>query len=231
MNFYILILAICLFIFLYVLYFLSHDDFVILRNDVSMEKIFNSALIFSVTSLFSARLLYVVSNPQEIFLSPLGFLLFPYFPGLSLAGGILGGFVFLIFYLRFKNLPVGRLLDFFSIGFLSASPIGFLGYILLSGKSITLNFLLSFILNIFLLFIFLKFLLPLSIGGKFKDGSLGILFLITFSGTFFLINLILNQRLVFSLENLILLAISVGLTIPLLRQEGYEWYQNYLRRR
>jgi hypothetical protein len=231
MNFFIVVLFACLFIFLYVLYFLSHDDFVILRNDVSMEKIFNTAFIFSAVSLFSSRLIYVIGDPQEVFFSPLGFLLFPYFPGLSLAGGILGGFAFLIVYLILKGFPVGRILDFFAVGFLVASPIGFLGYILLSGGNITYNAIISLLLNILLLGAFLKFLLPISLSGKLKDGSLGILFLISFSGIFFTINLILNNGFIFSLDNFILLGISIALTIPLLRQEGYEWYQNYLRRR
>lgn len=231
MNFFILVLIACFLVFLYVVYFLSHDDFVILRNDVSMEKIFNAAFLFSFVSLFSARLFYVLFNPQPVFLNPLGFLLFPYFPGLSLSGGLLGGFLFLLFFLKIRNLPIGRIFDFFSFAFLVSSPIGFFGYFLLSGQRLSLNFLLSFILILVLTGLFIRFLLPLSLSGKLKDGSLGIIFLISFSGIFFLINIILNSKLVLSLENIILLGISIALSIPLLRQEGYEWYQSYLRRR
>lgn len=231
MNFFILVLFLCFFVFLYVIYFLAHDDFVVLRHDVSMEKIFNSAFLFSAVALFFSRLFYVLSNPQEIFFSLLGFLLFPYFPGLSLSGGLIGGFIFLVAYLKFKNLPIGRLLDFFSIGFLTASLFGFIGFILLSGQTITYNIILGIGLNALLVFIFIRFLLPLSLSGKLKDGSLGILFLISFSGIFFLINILINRGFNISAENITLLLISVVLSIPLIRQEGYEWYQNYLRRR
>jgi len=231
MNYFILVLIFCFSIFLYVIYFLSHDDFVILRNDVSMEKIFNAAFLFSAAALLFSRLFYAILNPADVYFSILGFFLFPYFPGLSLAGGLLGGFIFLITYSKFKNLPVGRLFDFFSIGFLISSPFGFLGYILLSTQQLSYNILISLILNLLLVFVFAKYVLSLTLSGKLKDGSLGILFLISFSGIFFLISILLNMGYILSAENLILLGIAIFLSIPLLRQEGYEWYQNYLRRR
>lgn len=231
MNFFILVLAACFAIFLFVVYFLSHDDFVILRRDVPMEKIYNNAIIFSLVTLFFSRLFYVIQNPHPIFLNPLGFILFPYFPGLSLSGGLLGGFLFLILLLKMGNLPVGRLLDFFSFAFLVAAPFGFAGYFLLSGERPSLEYLVSFILIISLVFLFARFILATSLSGKLKDGSLGILFLTTFSGTSLVINIILNGGFVLGLENIILILVALLCLIPLVKQEGYEWYQNYLRRR
>lgn len=230
MNYFIIVLIICFLIFLYVVYYLSHDDFVILRSNVPMERIYNVAFLFAGVTLFFSRLFYVIFNPQNIFLNPLGFLLFPYFPGLSLSGALLGGFIFLLAYLKLRNLPKGRLFDFFSAGFLIAYPVGLLGYFLLNGTKLSQSFVLSFILILVLLFIFVRFLLPFALSGKLKDGSLGIIFLFSFSGVSFLINAILSRGFSLSGENIIFLAITFLSLIPLVKQEGYEWYKNYLRR-
>lgn len=230
MNIFFLVLIFCFFVFLYVIYFLSHDDFVVLRNDLPMEKIFNLAFLFSFVSLFFSRVFYVIFNPSHIFSNILGFLLFPYFPGLSLSGGIIGGFLFLTFYLKAKKLPFGRILDFFSMGFLIASPFGLLGYFLLSVTKYSLNHLFSIVLLSSLVLIFSKFILQASLSGKLKDGSLGYIFLISFSGVFFLINILLNNRFLINKENVAILLISLVSIIPLIKQEGYDWYQNYLRR-
>lgn len=231
MNIFFLVLIFCFFVFLYVIYYLSHDDFVILRNDINMEKIFNLAFIFSFVSLFSSRFFYVLFNPAPVFYNILGFLLFPYFPGLSLSGGIIGGFLFLVLYLKLRKFPFGRLLDFFSMGFLIASPFGLIGYFLLSFSKYSLNHLFSIILIFALVFLFVKFILPISLSEKLKDGSLAYIFLVSFSGVFFLINMILNRGLVISKENIMILLISLVSIVPLIKQEGYDWYQNYLRRR
>lgn len=231
MNFFILVLIFCLFVFLYFLYFLSHDDFVMLRNDISMEKIFNLAFLFSFVSLFFSRVFYVLFNPSPLFSNLLGFLLFPYFPGLSLAGALIGGFIFLAFFLKAKNFPFGRFLDFFSMSFLVASPFGLVGYFLLTVSKYSLEHLSSILLLTILVIVFGRFILPRTLSGKLKDGSLSYVFLVTFPGIFFLISMILNKGFILSKENIAILTIALFSIFPLLRQEGYDWYQNYLRRR
>ena len=133
MEFFIFILLICLLIFLGSLYLLANDDFVLLRHDVSMERVFDMGLVMSILSLLGARILYVVLNPSASFLNPLVFIMFPYFPGLSLTGALVGAlFAFFLFYAKDAKAPRGRLLDFFSISFLATLPPGFLGFLLLS---------------------------------------------------------------------------------------------------
>lgn len=124
MQFLILVLLFCFFIFLFALYLLTRDDFVFIRKDVSLEKVFNMAFTTFAASILGARILYVILNPSSNFFNPLVFLLFPYFPGLSLVGGVGGGVLFLVFLCKYQKLPMGRLLDFFSISFLSALPMG-----------------------------------------------------------------------------------------------------------
>lgn len=89
-----------------------------------MEKVFNLAFLTGLSGLFFSRLLYVILFFKPVFLNPLAFLLFPYFPGLSLGGGLLGGSLTLIFLLRGKKYPDGRLFDFFILAFSVSLMVG-----------------------------------------------------------------------------------------------------------
>lgn len=217
MNFLFLILLLCFFIFLYIVYVLSHDDFVILRSNAPMEKIFNVAFLSAFFALFSARFFYVFLNPKPVFLSPLGFLLFPYFPGLSLMGGILGGFLVSAFILKNWNLPTWRILDFFSMAFLVSFPFGFLGSYLLSQNRISSLFYFSLILYLALLFVFVKFVLPRSLGGKLRDGRLSLLFVASFSISYFFSNLMFEISLTY--ENILAIIIFLCFSVVLIRKE------------
>lgn len=220
MNFLIVVLVFCFLFFLYILYILSREDFVILRNDISIEKIFSSVFIAALVSLFVSRIFYVLFHPIEVFHTFLGFLLFPYFPGLSLTGGVVGLFGFAFLYLRGKKMPKGRILDFYSVAFLSSLPIGFVGWFLLLHQKLSPPIYFAFILFCILVFIFVKFVLPLSLGGKIKDGSLTLLFLISFSIFYFISQILLSNGLsIFSLENLILLPIFILSLLYLVRLE------------
>src|ERR1035437_7199459 len=106
-----MIILICFFLFLYFLYYLSRDDFVIVRKDISIEKIFNLAFLTAIVSLFFSRLFFVLERMDQKLLSPLGFLAIPYFPGLSLLGGILGAGIFIFLYSKFRKLPTGKMFD------------------------------------------------------------------------------------------------------------------------
>lgn len=111
------ILLISLFIFLFTLFALSREDFVLFRRNVDMEKVFNIAFLTLGIGLFFARLVFVILYFKHVYLNPLAFLLFPYFPGLSLAGGLLGASIGLAVLLRGKKYPEGRLFDFFILSF------------------------------------------------------------------------------------------------------------------
>jgi hypothetical protein len=182
MQFFIFVLLICLFVFLYCVYVLSNDDFIFLRRDVTMEKIFNMIFIGGIFSLFFSRLFYGFQAPN-IFRNPFVFLLFPYFPGLSLLGGVVGLGVYFLYLTRRQGdpLPLGRIYDFFSIAFLISLPIGFTGYLLFLGNGIEIRLGAEAISYFVLFIIFLKFFLPKLLSGVFKEGTITSLFLICFS--------------------------------------------------
>ena len=214
MNFFIVVLFLCFFIFLFSLYFFAHDDLTLFKKDASMDRLFNIAFVLSFVSLFTARIFYVLLNPSTHFLNPLVFFLFPYFPGLSLTGGVVGGAFFLFIILRMKKMPLGRIFDFFSLSFLTCLPVGFLGFFLLSHTnliSLSPLVILAFYTLLFIMFSF--FLLPRLLKGKFRDGTLGLLFLLSFS-LFSLVEKIVDKKAYFGIEEItlvLLFVISLGL--------------------
>lgn len=219
MQFFIVVLLICLFVFLYCVYLLANDDFIFLRKDVTMERLFNVIFLGGLISLFFARLFYGL-HAKSILSNPFVFLLFPYFPGLSLLGGVLGAGVFFGSIARFKKeLPLGRMSDFFSIAFLITLPIGFLGYFMFSEAgsgvrvgSLVITYLISFM-------IFLRFLLPQLLNGKLKEGTITFLFLMCFSAVSLISNAFPKITVLDffkNFENLILIIVflsSIGLLI------------------
>lgn len=220
MNFLILVLLLCFVIFLYIIYVLSHEDFVILRRDVSMEKIFNGAFLFGISGLFMARFVYVFFHPSPIFHSFLGFLLFPYFPGLSMVGGLIGSFGFAYLYFKSRNLPIGRLMDFFSISFLASYPLGLFGILLLSRQAFAWPFYVSLLLSFVIVVVFVRYVLPLSLGGKLKDGSLSFIFFSSFSFVYILISIFLsNFKEVITIETILSLVIIISSFSFLVKQE------------
>lgn len=218
MQFFILVLLICLFVFLYCVYLLAHDDFIFLRRDVTMERIFNIVFLGSLCSLFFARLFYGLFTVHQsgagftaknILENPFVFLLFPYFPGLSMLGGVLGAGVFLGFLATRKNLlPLGRLVDFFSIAFLITLPIGFLGYFMFSEESFSAIRAGSLVVAYLMLFaVFLRFLLPQLLNGNLKEGTISFLFLISFSITSLIEKFVsrVGKAFTFTIEDFILI--------------------------
>lgn len=235
MHFFILVLLICLFVFLYCSYLLAHDDFIFLRRDVTMEKIFNIIFLGSLCSLFFARFFYSF-HAKSILANPFVFFLFPYFPGLSLLGGVFGAGIFFGFLARRKNpLPLGRMSDFFSIAFLVTLPIGILGYFMFSEDSFSAIKAGSLVVAYLILFvIFLRFLLPQLLNGKFKEGTITFLFLISFS----IVNLISNTFLKINFldffknpENIILILILVASIGLIVKQEDLLAEMRQLRRK
>jgi prolipoprotein diacylglyceryltransferase len=214
MQFFFIVLIITFIIFLFSLYTFSHDDFILLRKDISTEDVFNYAFISGVFSLLSARIFYILVHPDPAFLNPLAFLIFPYFPGLSLLGGIVGGGAVIVFLARRKGFPVGRILDFFSLSFLASMPVGFLGYMLLS-KDRSYLLISQFFFFLLLFFVFVFILIPKFKTGK-KDGILGLIFLVTISLNYLVKNFILKSEIT-SIENVVSLAILAPSLFMLLR--------------
>ncbi len=218
MQFFIIVLVICLVIFLFSLYTFAHDDFILLRRNVSLENVFNSAILTALSSLLLARIFYVLMHTKPVFLNPLGFILFPYFPGLSIVGGVMGGVLFLLFQARKRSYPVGRVFDFFSIAFLSAMPFGFLGYIFLAKYYSPLVFSQLFIfLLIFLISILL--LLPRFVKSGREDGVIGFIFLISFCMVYLISGFITKSVFrITGFESILLLIMLIPSIVLLLRQ-------------
>ncbi len=111
-------------IFLFVVFALTKDDFILIRKNISTEQIFNIAFLVGFAALFSARAVFVISHFTPHYYNPLVFLLFPYFPGLSLLGAVFGGTFCIALYARFHKIPTLRVLDFFSIAASSGIMLG-----------------------------------------------------------------------------------------------------------
>lgn len=167
-------------VFLYFLHYYVRDDFIIFRKNVTLEDIFNGAFLTFIIVFLSARLFYVLENPSPTFINPLVFLAVFYYPGLSLTGGVVGGIIFQVFYLRKKRFPAKRILDFFSIAALWSIASYFLLYIILFRK-FTINPLGEGILFLVLLLISVTFLIPKYLAGKIKDGFLAGFFCLGYS--------------------------------------------------
>lgn len=222
MQFFIFVLLVCFLIFLFCLYLLANDDFVLLRKDVSLERVFNIAFLVAIFSLISSRVLFIVLNPSSNFLNPLVFFLFPYFPGLTLTGGLVGGIIAFFILVKRGKSPTARLFDFFSISFLCPMALGFLGYFLLSkSKFFSFHYISLIVVYLALFVVFLKILLPRLLNGQLKEGTIGIIFLISFSAISVLENFIgrIGKTFSFSIEDFILLFLFIVSLVFLVIQE------------
>ena len=213
MHLLILVILLCFFIFLFALFVLTRDDFVLIRKDVTLDVVFNISFVAFAVSLTSSRILYVILNPSSDFLNPLVFLLFPYFPGLSLLGAVAG---------KQLKLPIGRLIDYFSISFLSSLPIGIIGYFLLEGENLfKMGPIILVLVYTVLFFILIKILLPRLLSGRLKDGTIGLIFLICFSLISLISGFMARGKNMFNLglEDLILVITLYASLVFLFRQE------------
>lgn len=216
-----IIILICFFIFLYFLYYFSRDDFVIVRKDISMERIFNLAFLTAIVSIFFSRLSFVLESLDPRLLNPLEFLAVPYFPGLSLIGGMLGAAIFIFLYGSFRKLPVGKMLDLFTLSFMGVLPLGLIGNFIVHLGKVSLFSNLIFIFSIFVLLLFAKIIYPFSGRGEIKDGTLGLMFGAIFSFLYFMTRLFLNLKdfSFLSLDNILILVVLFSSLILLVNQE------------
>ncbi len=213
----ILIQIICFLIFLYNIYYFSHEDFVITRKDIPMEKIFNIAFLAGFMFLFFSRFFYVLFNPLSHFINLIGFIAYPYLPGLSLIGAMAATPLFLSFYFRTKKLPIGKMLDLFSISFLGVLPLGFLLMFVRQFAKTDLIFNVLFISSFILLIVFKKIIYKFAESGEIKDGSPTLILISIFSLIYFLVKLFTNLEnfVFFQIEN-IFLFITIFSSIVLL---------------
>lgn len=222
MQFLIIILIISFLVYLFALHVLAKEDLVFVRKNITLETLFNLSFYSAGLGLLFSRLIFVILNPSGDYLNPLVFLLFPYFPGLSLPGGIIGGITFVLLYNKRKRVPVGRILDFFSLSFLAALPVGLLGAQLLLGMQDPFQGVLLPIIFLSSVFFSVKILLPLNVRGEIKDGTLASLITIILSATL-LISSITHEHFELSfykqLDNGLLLILLIASLLTLIRQE------------
>lgn len=215
MNFLFIVLLICFFIFLYVLYYRVKDDFIIARKDIAIDKIFNLAFLVALVTLFSARFFYILFNKTFELFNPLVFLAIPYVPGLSLFGGIIGGSIFLYMYGRYKKMPTAKIFDLFTISFISVLPVGYLiNFLFLFGKTdLFYNF--TGVSSFVIFLLFTKIIYPFSEKGEVEEGSISLMCMSIFSFFYFLLKLFLNIKTFSFLdfENIIIL---LSIFIPLI---------------
>lgn len=175
------ILILSFFIFLFCLYALCRDDFVLLRKNIALEWLFNQAFLTIAAGLLFSRLTYVFSHFDPQFFNPLVFISFLHFPGLSLTGGILGGILYMVILARNKKAPFEHIIDAFSISVVAALLWGLVINIFstkASFKELTFTFLLiEFAIYMILFVVFFKLFQK----ARFKEGSIALLFLVFFS--------------------------------------------------
>lgn len=194
----VIIHSIYFFLFLFVLYGISKDDYVLFKKHITTDRIFDMAFLAALVFLFSARLLFVMFHFSSAFFNPLVFFLFPYFPGLFLVGGVVGGVSFIIFYCRSHKLPLDRFIDLFGLSFFGVLPVGIFLRLLIEKKTY-LSFL--FIGAIFISFLLFYLLFKFLRKEELKEGSIGFLSLISFCIISFVIGFVNKKELVFSFLN------------------------------
>lgn len=180
MPIFLLTFLVCFIVFLFALYALSHDDFILFRKNIDMEKVFNLAFVVAIVSLFFARLFFVFLYFKPVYLNPLAFVMFPYFPGLSLPGGLLGGSVALALLLRGKKYPEGRVFDLFLVAFLITLVVGLLsmfGVEYMTTKKISYELILQIIGSLVIFF----FGYRASKSHEMQEGSIGLISIILLS--------------------------------------------------
>lgn len=222
MQFLILILLLSFFIFLFILYLLAKEELVFVRKNITLEALFNFAFLTGFVGLFSARLLYVILNPSSDYLNPLVFFLFPYFPGLSLVGGIYGSMLFIFYYGKLKKWPSGRIFDYFALALLASLPLGLFGAQALVDLSDLFILLVIPFIYLLTLILFSKVLLPLNTRGEIKDGSLGYLFLMIYSFVSLLTHIVRsdnNLQFFLQVDTILYLLLFLGALIMIFIQE------------
>ncbi len=192
------ILTFCFFLFLLCLYGLVSDDFILFRKHITTERIFNIGFLIASVALFFARLFYVFFHFAPGFLNPLVFFLFPYFPGLSFAGGIIGGVLFLLFVARQQELPLGKFLDFFALSLFCTLPLGlFLEFIATKKTPVSFVLLGAVVVTAILFALCLKLFKK----SNLKEGSTGLLSVLCVSLAVFVTGFVGKKDLVFFFLN------------------------------
>lgn len=176
----IFVLIFCFLIFIYSLYILGKDDYVLIRKNLSLEQLFDFAFIGLFIGIILGEVLSFIFHPA-IGKSFISRLFSPTGASFSLTSVVLGCILVVYLIGKYRKLPIGRLFDFFSLALLSTLPAGYLLSILFVKRSDILYYVFPGIFYLVSQVFFWRFLLPRTTNGKLRDGSLCSLFLLTFS--------------------------------------------------
>lgn len=211
-------------LFLFSVYLFSREDYTFERKNVSLEHVFNLTFIGFLVGIFTARVFFIIFHWRFAYTNPLVFLLFPYFPGLSLAGGIIGFLLFLWIITIQGKIPLGRIFDIFIVSFFIAYSVSkailFLILSLLT-RHISLVQILTLaasIIGCVLIVLFLR-------TNRWKDGVIGLLGMIVFSISLFTADLLsLKYANIFSLRDdlLYLVIIMVSIILVISRSNAFD---------
>ncbi len=211
----------CFIVFLYCLYILGKDDYVLIRKNLSLEQLFDFAFIGVFTGIIFARIFSIIFHPINggNFVTQL----------FSLSGTeyTMTGVVFgcmLAFYLigKYRKLPIGHLFDFITLAFLSCLPIVYLLSIFFVNRNELVYYLILGIFYLVCQMFFWKFLLPRIISNRLRAGTMSGYFFLVFSVVSLLasfINKFGNPSLEFDVEDFLLVGILLGSIVFLLRNE------------
>jgi prolipoprotein diacylglyceryltransferase len=151
------------------------------------------------------------------------FLAFPYYPGLSLGGGIIGGVIFMYLTCKRKRYPFLRIFDFIGLSFLAAIPYGMLGTLFIHSLTVYSAVFITILYLSFFLFFF-KVLYPKLLKGDVKEGRMGLYFLLGYGAFSLLLSIVNHQKGIISffgfedLLSLLIFIISLFCYIRLERQ-------------
>lgn len=158
------VLIICFFL----LFILSKQDFVLLRQNISLSEVFDRALIILFFAILSGRVFFIINALDFSLFNVLAFFHLFRFPGVSPLGFFIGGAVFIFLLFRNKK-GLGRIFDIFTIAFV---PLYLLFIMRATGS--TMVIVSSAIISVFIFYFFVK------AHNKYitRDGSISLLFLL-----------------------------------------------------
>lgn len=114
-----ILLIIAVVFVMFLLHLLAKNDFVLLRKNVSLHELFDTAILSLMFGLFIARVFYIIDVQNFSLFNPFRFFHLIKLPGLSLYGFFVG-IIPLMYYLLRKKKVTFRIYDIF---FISLLPI------------------------------------------------------------------------------------------------------------
>lgn len=199
---------------------LAKDDFMLLRKNVTLEHLFNITFMFTVFGLFIGRIGYIIEHPSTDYINPLVFLLFPYFPGISLSFALAGVATFIWWNTKRKKLPFGRMFDVYTLAFLPVFAVGMFieGIVAIIFKQQFLPLIIGAVVVCILSILCYHFFQK----NKFQDGNIGFLGLSIFAFIHLIMRIFqrgIMHSMQVSIEDICLFVIFVSFLCICLKQE------------